>query len=84
MKNGLRDELGLFVVIMTGANLNRFTVADLNVAGVVTGLGLAKYDLSPWPKVGAAWKSKEVQDFVRRGANDSPAARQANGMAGSR
>jgi glutathione S-transferase len=32
---------------------NRFTVADLNVAGVVTGLGLAKFDLSPWPKVGA-------------------------------
>ena len=32
---------------------NRFTVADLNVAGVVSGFMIAKYDLSPWPKVGA-------------------------------
>ena len=33
---------------------SRFTVADLNVAGVVAGLGFAKFDLAPWPKV-AAW-----------------------------
>jgi glutathione S-transferase len=33
---------------------NRFSVADLNVAGVVAGLGVAKFDLAPWPKV-AAW-----------------------------
>ena len=32
---------------------NRFSVADLNVAGVVGGLGLAKFELAPWPKVGA-------------------------------
>jgi glutathione S-transferase len=30
----------------------RFTVADLNVAGVANGLTLAKYDLATWPKVG--------------------------------
>lgn len=33
---------------------NRFSVADLNVAGVIAGLGVAKFDLAPWPKV-AAW-----------------------------
>jgi glutathione S-transferase len=31
---------------------SRFTVADLNVAGVVSGLTLAKVDLAAWPKVG--------------------------------
>jgi glutathione S-transferase len=30
----------------------RFTVADLNVAGVVAGLTIAKYDLAAWPKLG--------------------------------
>jgi glutathione S-transferase len=30
---------------------NRFTVADLNVAGVAAGLGIAKFDLSAWPNV---------------------------------
>ena len=33
---------------------NRFTVADLNVAGVVAGLGIAKVDLAGWPNV-KAW-----------------------------
>ena len=33
---------------------SRFTVADLNVAGVVAGLGFAKFELGAWPKV-AAW-----------------------------
>ena len=33
---------------------NRFTVADLNVAGVVAGLGIAKVDLGGWPNV-KAW-----------------------------
>jgi glutathione S-transferase len=33
---------------------NRFTVVDLNVAGVAAGLVLAKFDLSAWPKV-QAW-----------------------------
>jgi glutathione S-transferase len=32
----------------------RFTVADLNVAGVVAGLGIAKFELGAWPKV-SAW-----------------------------
>ncbi len=32
----------------------RFTVADLNVAGVVAGLGIAKFELGAWPKV-ATW-----------------------------
>jgi glutathione S-transferase len=42
--------------LASGAYLvgGRFTVADLNVAGVVSGLGIAKYDLAPWPKV-SAW-----------------------------
>jgi glutathione S-transferase len=31
---------------------NRFSVADLNVAGVAAGLGIAKFDLSAWPRVG--------------------------------
>jgi glutathione S-transferase len=31
---------------------SRFTVADLNVAGVVAGLTLAKFDLAAWPKLG--------------------------------
>ncbi len=30
---------------------NRFTVADLNVAGVAAGLGIAKFDLGAWPNV---------------------------------
>jgi glutathione S-transferase len=30
---------------------NRFTVADLNVAGVAAGLGIAKFDLGGWPNV---------------------------------
>jgi glutathione S-transferase len=33
---------------------NRFTVADLNVAGVAAGLGIANFDLSAWPNV-KAW-----------------------------
>ena len=33
---------------------SRFTVADLNVAGVVAGLGIAKFELGAWPKV-ATW-----------------------------
>ena len=32
---------------------DRFSVADLNVAGVAAGLGIAKFDLSAWPRVGA-------------------------------
>jgi glutathione S-transferase len=32
---------------------NRFTVADLNVAGVMAGLVIAKFDLSAWPRVDA-------------------------------
>jgi glutathione S-transferase len=30
---------------------NRFTVVDLNVAGVAAGLAIAKFDLGPWPNV---------------------------------
>jgi glutathione S-transferase len=33
---------------------SRFTVADLNVAGVIGGLSIAKYDLTPWPNL-SAW-----------------------------
>ncbi len=33
---------------------SRFTVADLNVAGVVAGLGIARFDLGAWPNA-KAW-----------------------------
>jgi glutathione S-transferase len=33
---------------------SRFTVADLNVAGVVAGLVIAKFELGAWPNV-KAW-----------------------------
>jgi glutathione S-transferase len=33
---------------------DRFSVADLNVAGVAVGLGFAKFELAPWPNV-VAW-----------------------------
>jgi glutathione S-transferase len=42
---------------------NHFSVADLNVAGVVAGLVLAKFEITPWPKV-AAW----LQDCTGRKA----------------
>lgn len=56
-KEGLKAPLGVLdATLAQSAYLlgSRFTVADLNVAGVVAGLGIAKFDLSPWPKL-AAW-----------------------------
>lgn len=45
-----------------------FAVADLKTEPLKTA----------WPKVGAAWKSKEVQDFVARAQTDASLLRHAN------
>jgi len=56
-KEGLKAPLGVLDAALAESQYllgNRFSVADLNVAGVVAGLGFAKFDLAPWPKV-TAW-----------------------------
>lgn len=45
-----------------------FAVADLKTEPLA----------SAWPKVGAAWKSKEVQDFVRRAQTETDLLKHAN------
>jgi MoaA/NifB/PqqE/SkfB family radical SAM enzyme len=45
-----------------------FAVADLKTESLA----------SAWPKVGAAWKSKEVRDFVARAQTDASLLRHAN------
>jgi MoaA/NifB/PqqE/SkfB family radical SAM enzyme len=45
-----------------------FAVADLKKESLA----------SAWPKVGAAWRSAEVQDFVRRAQTDASLLRHAN------
>jgi MoaA/NifB/PqqE/SkfB family radical SAM enzyme len=45
-----------------------FAVADLKTESLK----------SAWPKVGAAWRSKEVQDFVARAQTDASLLRHAN------
>ncbi|MDD5303465.1 MAG: hypothetical protein PHS14_10180, partial [Elusimicrobia bacterium] len=45
-----------------------FAVADLKTESLA----------SAWPKVGAAWKSKEVQDFVRRAQAETDLLKHAN------
>jgi hypothetical protein len=45
-----------------------FAVADLRVESLA----------SAWPKVGAAWKSREVQDFVRRAQTETDLLKHAN------
>jgi glutathione S-transferase len=55
-KDGLSTPLGVLDGALSSSPYllgGRFTVADLNVAGVVGGLTLAKFDLAAWPKVGA-------------------------------
>ena len=56
-KEGVKAPLGVLDAALAHSQYllgNRFSVADLNVAGVVGGLGIAKFELTPWPKV-AAW-----------------------------
>jgi len=56
-KEGLNAPLGVLDAALARDQYllgNRFSVTDLNVAGVVAGLGFANFDLAPWPKV-AAW-----------------------------
>src|SRR6185437_4508831 len=58
-KDLLKQPLGVLDAALAASPFllgSRFTVADLNVASVVAGLALAKYDLSPWPKL-TAWLS---------------------------
>ncbi len=45
-----------------------FAVADLKTESLA----------SAWPKVGAAWRSKEVQDFVRRAQTETDLLKHAN------
>ena len=45
-----------------------FAVADLKTESLA----------SAWPKVGAAWKSKEVQEFVRRAQTETDLLKHAN------
>ncbi len=45
-----------------------FAVADLRTESLA----------SAWPKVGAAWKSKKVQDFVRRAQTETDLLKHAN------
>ena len=54
---GLKTPLGVLeAALAQGQYLlgSRFTVADLNVAGVVAGLVIAKFELGAWPNV-KAW-----------------------------
>jgi glutathione S-transferase len=54
-KEAVRAPLGVLDAVLAASPYllgNRFTVADLNVAGVVSGLTIAKYELAAWPKVG--------------------------------
>jgi glutathione S-transferase len=56
-KEGLKSPLGVLDAALAHSQYllgNRFSVADLNVAGVVVGLSFAKFELAPWPKA-AAW-----------------------------
>jgi glutathione S-transferase len=56
-KKALQAPLGVLDAALAQSQYllgDRFSVADLNVAGVVAGLDIAKFDLAPWRKV-ATW-----------------------------
>ena len=56
-KEGLNTPLRVLDAALTQSQYllgSRFTVADLNVAGVVAGLVIAKFELDAWPNV-KAW-----------------------------
>ena len=56
-KEGLNTPLRVLDAALTQSQYllgSRFTVADLNVAGVVAGLVIAKFELGTWPNV-KAW-----------------------------
>ncbi|MDE2490267.1 MAG: radical SAM protein [Elusimicrobia bacterium] len=72
MKTRAESPQSMVLVVPNGRakllNALPFSVADLKTESLA----------SAWPKVGAAWKSKEVQDFVARAQTDASLLRHAN------
>lgn len=72
MKTRAESPQSMVLVVPNGRakllNALPFAVADLKTESLA----------SAWPKVGAAWKSKEVQDFVRRAQTDTDLLKHAN------
>jgi MoaA/NifB/PqqE/SkfB family radical SAM enzyme len=72
MKTRAESPQSMVLVVPNGRakllNALPFAVADLKKEPLKTA----------WPKVGAAWKSKEVQDFVRRAQTDPKLLTHAN------
>ena len=73
-RDGVKMPLGVLDGALAGSEYllgNRFTVVDLNVSSVASTFPRVKFDLAPWPKVGA-WLQK---------CNARPAAAQVREMA---
>jgi MoaA/NifB/PqqE/SkfB family radical SAM enzyme len=72
MKTRAESPQSMVLVVPNGRakllNALPFAVADLKTETLE----------SAWPKVGAAWKSKEVQDFVRRAQTETDLLKHAN------
>lgn len=72
MKTRAESPQSMVLVVPNGRakllNALPFAVADLKTESLA----------SAWPKVGAAWKSKEVQDFVRRAQTETDLLKHAN------
>ncbi|HEX4048225.1 MAG TPA: hypothetical protein VH309_10345, partial [Elusimicrobiota bacterium] len=72
MKTRAESPQSMVLVVPNGRakllNALPFAVADLKKESLA----------SAWPKVGAAWKSKEVQDFVRRAQTETDLLKHAN------
>lgn len=72
MKTRAESPQSMVLVVPNGRakllNALPFAVADLKTETLA----------SAWPKVGAAWKSKEVQDFVRRAQTETDLLKHAN------
>jgi MoaA/NifB/PqqE/SkfB family radical SAM enzyme len=72
MKTRAESPQSMVLVVPNGRakllNALPFAVADLKKESLA----------SAWPKVGAAWRSKEVQDFVRRAQTETDLLKHAN------
>ena len=72
MKTRAESPQSMVLVVPNGRakllNALPFAVADLKTESLK----------SAWPKVGAAWRSKEVQDFVRRAQVETDLLKHAN------
>ncbi|OGR90097.1 MAG: hypothetical protein A2V88_04030 [Elusimicrobia bacterium RBG_16_66_12] len=72
MKTRAESPQSMVLVVPNGRakllNALPFAVADLKMETLA----------SAWPKVGAAWKSREVQDFVRRAQTETDLLKHAN------